>query len=113
MQRKDSGFTFVETLIATLLLFSILSLLIPALTFIKLEQAVFHERLRITSALHDDLSRYLWEPQLHEQVTYSVTPHKTQAEFSFTLEGDQLKGCATWQNAKQKREEKCLYGLLE
>ncbi|MFD1412764.1 hypothetical protein [Oceanobacillus jeddahense] len=112
MWKKDKGFTLFETVIASLLLFSMLTMLLPLLSLIAKEQYNSIEKVRITSKLHDDLQGVLIGTTPYPS-NYTITPYRTAAEFSFILEGDYLKGCAEWTNAKQKTETKCLYAILE
>ncbi|WP_152656210.1 hypothetical protein [Oceanobacillus sp. CFH 90083] len=112
MWKKDKGFTLFETLIASLLLFSMLTILLPLLSLIAREQYNSIERVQITSKLYDDLQEVLIGMAPYPN-KYTRTPYRTSAEFSFSLEGGYLKGCAEWTNAKQKTETKCLYALME
>ncbi|GEN87394.1 hypothetical protein [Oceanobacillus sojae] len=110
--KKDKGFTLFETLIASLLLFSMLTILLPLLSLLAKEQYNNIERLKITSKLHDELQGALVGMGTYPG-KYTIIPYRTPAEFSFALEGEYLKGCAEWTNAKQQTEEKCLYAILE
>ncbi|WP_143833235.1 prepilin-type N-terminal cleavage/methylation domain-containing protein [Oceanobacillus timonensis] len=110
--KNDKGFTLFETLIASLLLFTMLTMLFPLLSLLAKEQYDSVERVQITSKLHDDLQGVFIGITSYPS-NYTVTPYRTSAEFSFKLEGEYLKGCAEWTNAKQKTETKCLYAILE
>ncbi|GGP12753.1 hypothetical protein [Oceanobacillus neutriphilus] len=112
MLKKDKGFTLFETLIASLLLFSMLTILLPLLTLLAKEQYSNMERLKITSKLHDELQEALVGTVSYPS-EYTITPYRTSAEFSFALDGEYLKGCAEWTNAKQQTEKKCLYAIME
>ncbi|WP_339177931.1 hypothetical protein [Oceanobacillus sp. FSL W7-1293] len=112
MWKKDKGFTLFETLIASLLLFSMLTILLPLLSIIAKEQYNSIEKVQITSKLHDDMQGILAGAAPFSG-NYTVTPYQTPAAFSFSLEGKYLKGCAEWTNAKQKTESKCLYAIME
>ncbi|GIO23143.1 hypothetical protein J11TS1_17240 [Oceanobacillus sp. J11TS1] len=70
------------------------------------------ERLQITTKLHDELQGVLIGAAPYPS-KYMVTPYRASTEFSFVLEGEYVKGCAEWTNAKEKREKKCLYALME
>lgn len=70
------------------------------------------ERLQITSQLQDELQGVLNKDTAYPS-KYKMTPYRISAEFSFTLDGEYLKGCAEWTNAKEKREKKCLYAIME
>lgn len=102
MWKKDKGFTLFETLIASLLLFSMLTILLPLLSIIAKEQYNSIEKVQITSKLHDDMQGVLAGAAPFQDY-YTVTPYQTPAAFSFSLEGEYLKGCAEWTNAKQKK----------
>ncbi|MFD1066241.1 hypothetical protein [Oceanobacillus locisalsi] len=112
MLKNDKGFTLFETLIASLLLFSMLTMLLPLLSLLAKEQYDSVERVHITNELHDDLQGALIGITTYPS-NYTVTPYRASAAFSFKLEGEFLKGCAEWTNAKQKTETKCLYAVLE
>lgn len=112
MWKKDKGFTLFETLIASLLLFSMLTVLLPLLSLLAKEQYSNVERLKITSKLHDELQEALAGTVSYPS-EYTIIPYRTSAEFSFALDGEYLKGCAEWTNAKQQTEKKCLYAIME
>ncbi|RLL48086.1 hypothetical protein D8M04_02085 [Oceanobacillus piezotolerans] len=107
---KDEGFTLVEVIIASTLLLTVIIFFIPLISQLDKELSILDNRRHIVHALHDELQIYLW--------TKESLPHSSKEQINnqlveLSIEKDliYIKGCAQWENAREKMEEICLYGI--
>lgn len=107
-----NGFTFIEVLIASSIFFSFLTVTVPIVTLITKEQALLQDRQKIAVKLHEELQFFLWEDHSDLPVSDFVTIHTKRVNLVFTKSNFLIKGCATWENARQKEESICLYGHI-
>lgn|SRR5690625_1804958 len=105
-----NGFTLVEVLISSSIIFLFITIIFPLITLLYQEQKVLSDRRMITDQLHDELQQYIWLDSNLPQ-TYFKTIHSTKIHFHFTTEEEFIKGCVTWENVRQTEETFCLYGL--
>lgn len=108
---NNKGFTLIEVIIASSILFTVITTLAPLVTIIKYERHTLNEKRIISSYLHDELQEFLWKKN-------NPVPHSTvesvkyiDVKLSFTRESNYIKGCASWKNVKDKQEVICLYGV--
>lgn len=109
---KDSGFTLIEVLVAASILFMTVSTFLPIILILDAEQKILSDRRNLVYMLHDELQHYIWKPnssKLPSQFTETV--HAIPAQFEFSIEKQLLKGCVEWNNAKNRKEKICLYGI--
>ncbi len=108
MLKKVNGFTLIEVIIASSLLFSFILILVPAFSILHVEQTVLHDRLAIAYKLHDEMQPIIWEND-NFTASYDLLVNKQTVTIEIDHEHNYLKGCAYWKNAKQTNEEVCLY----
>lgn len=102
------GFTLIEALVAMSVIMMLVMTIIPIDIIIKQERSVLHDRRLIVSMLHDKLQQIIWENNTIN--SSSETVNNKMVTFEYNNEGEFIKGCASWENAKQARETICLYG---
>lgn len=106
--KNDKGFTLIEALVAMSIIMMLMATIIPIDIFIKQERRTLYERRIIVAYLHDTLQHIVWNhDDLNSNVRLVNGKHVT---VHYTNEMGLIKGCATWENAKQQKETKCLYG---
>lgn len=109
MLLNNRGFTLVEVIVASSMLVMIMMTILPISSLIEREKAVLSERRILSSKLHDELQPFLWNDQ-PLPARYSSKFNLIDVYFRFTFDGDYVKGCASWENARGKSETICLYG---
>lgn len=107
---NNKGFTLIEVLIATTILLLTVSIVFPLTSLLHQERKVLRERRIASAYLHDELQLYLWTETVLP-ATYTQTRQYIPFRFHFTNEDEWLKGCISWENARQTDETICLYGL--
>ncbi len=107
---NSRGFTLLEVLVASSIVFTLLTTIIPIASLLEQERVVERERLTFSARLHDELQSFLWN-DLQLPLSYSDVIHLIDVTFNFTHEGEYIKGCVNWENARKKSETICLYGL--
>jgi len=110
---KSNGFTLVEVLVAASIILMMVTTLLPISLLLYQERLVLSDQRTIHSQLHDELQPFLWTEQLGLPVTYYKNVHSIQLQFIFEREGDFIKGCVQWENARKANDEFCLYGASE
>ncbi|MBO1005850.1 prepilin-type N-terminal cleavage/methylation domain-containing protein [Pseudogracilibacillus auburnensis] len=109
--KNNKAFTFIETLVAMSILMMLVVTIIPIHTLMKQERKVLRDRRLIVSKLHDELQHMVWSNEELQHV--SITINQRHVNIEFQLENELIKGCATWENVKQKEETFCLFGKRE
>ncbi|WP_176330238.1 type II secretion system protein [Oceanobacillus rekensis] len=110
--RKDNGFTLIEVLVAASILFMTVSTFLPIILILDAEQKVLSDRRHLTHMLHDELQYFIWNPSTEKLPSqFTETVHTIPAKFEFSIEKQLIKGCVEWNNAKNRKEEICLYGI--
>jgi len=107
---NNNGFTLLEVLIAMSIIFMLMTTIIPITSLLERERTVLSERRMFSSKLHDELQPFLWN-DLQLPSSHSDVINLINVTFSFTYEGQYIKGCVNWENARKKSETICLYGL--
>lgn len=99
-------------LVAMSIVFMLVATVIPIDTLLKQERKKLHDRRIIAMELHDILQHIIWteakEPFSDNIQTVKIN-HIT-VHIQFKIENEWVRGCATWENAREKQEELCLYG---
>ncbi|WP_158591722.1 type II secretion system protein [Oceanobacillus halophilus] len=108
----NRGFTLIEVLVATGLLTTAISLLLPMISLLNNEQLILSERRQIMHELHDNLQPYLWKEK-SAPGEYSSKINGTLVTYEYAHEGEYVEGCAIWQNVRKTNETLCIYGIKE
>jgi hypothetical protein len=110
--RKDSGFTLIEVLAAASILFMTVSTFLPIILTLDAEQKVLSDRRHLAYMLHDELQHFIWDPLSSElPLQFNETVQSIPAQFEFSTDKQLIKGCVKWNNAKNRKEKICLYGI--
>lgn len=111
MLLKNDGFTVIEVFVAASIFFSTILIFIPIINNLESEKIVLSDRRVITYTLQEAFQYYLWETgyQLPKENTETINGNSVR--FLFQEVDEYIKGCVYWENAKQRSEEFCLYGL--
>lgn len=88
----------------------LITTILPITSLLEKERIVLSERRMLSSKLHDELQPLLWN-DLQLPLNYSEVIHSIDVTLNFAHEGQYIKGCVNWENARQKSETICLYGL--
>lgn len=109
MLSKNNGFSVVEVLVSASVILMLMTTIIPVTSLLEKERTVLGDRRIFVNRLHDELQPFLWS-DLSFPATYLILINQTDVTFNFTRKENYVKGCATWENARKKRETFCLYG---
>ena len=109
MLLNSRGFTLVEVILASSMIMVIIMTIVPMGSLLEREKAVLSERRILSLKLHDELQPFLWNDQ-PLPARYSSKFNLIDVHFRFTFDGDYVKGCVSWKNARGKSETICLYG---
>ena len=107
---NHKGFTLLEVLVATTIIFMLITTLIPLTTLLTKERKLASENLILANMLHDELQPFLWNNKSAPK-QFQKKVNSKKVIFSFTREDDFIKGCVKWTNVKNKGDSICLYGL--
>lgn len=110
MLNYNNGFTFVEVLISSSIILLLVAIFIPLTTLLKQEKTVLSHRRMASVQLHDELQKFIWTDSFVES-SYSKTFQSKPLYFDFIAEEEFIKGCVTWENARNREETFCLYGI--
>ncbi|WP_058307459.1 hypothetical protein [Gracilibacillus massiliensis] len=107
--RNQKGFYILETLISTMLFFTVCLTLLPIQYHLLLEKKIIHEETAAIYFLSEELHKaILNQPEEDKFIYHDVI--STPITIEFTSTPTLLKGCVTWINAKQTKQTKCLHG---
>lgn len=109
MLLNNNGFTLIEVLIGSSIIFMLITTILPIGSLLEQEKTVLSQRRILSAKLHDELQPFLWEG-LQVPVTYSNVVGLLDVTFNFSYDGEYIKGCVNWENARGKNETICLYG---
>lgn len=106
-----NGFIWIETLISLHIVLVLMTTAVPIYTSIQKEKEVLKDRSIYSLYLFNELQEVLHDESGAFNQRYEQVIDKRNIVFNFKMEGEYVKGCATWENAKKKSETRCLYGL--
>lgn len=109
--KKNEGFTLIEVLVAMSIVMMLVATIIPINILIKQERKILEDKRTISMRLHDELQKIVFEDMKPQNDTVEIG--NKSVYFTFRTEQELQKGCAIWENEKQKEETICLYGLKE
>ncbi|SHN12037.1 hypothetical protein SAMN05216179_2022 [Gracilibacillus kekensis] len=99
----------LETLISTMLFFTVCFTLLPIQYHLFLEKKIIHEETAVIYFLSEELHKaLLYQPDEMKYIYHDVI--STPITIEYTSTPPLLKGCVTWINAKQTKQTKCLHG---
>src|SRR5690625_3750715 len=101
----------VEVLITFSIVLMTVSIILPVTIFIKGERQIQADRLAVANKLQDHLQHYIYESKQSLPYSFTQLINDKQVKFDLRLEQTLVKGCATWENAKYKQENFCLYAI--
>lgn len=107
--KNSNGFFTVEAIASYTIFLTILLTLVPIIYQVKVDQETLSQRRYAQTALQDELLEHLYSSEAKDTVVYMDNQEST-VTFHFKNTADLVQGCATWLNAKKKKEEFCLYG---
>lgn len=110
MLSNNRGFTLIEVLVAFSLIMMLVTTFIPISSIIEKHTSILSDRRVISSKLHDELQKQLWEKKSLSSESVIIKVNKKAVTFFFTNENELIKGCAKWENVKNQNEKFCLYG---
>lgn len=111
MQNRN-GFSLIEVLIASSIVFTTIATFMPIISTLDTEQKVLSDRRKLAYLLHDELQEFIWNSDMKLPVTFTQTIDSSmEVQFEFLLENEFIKGCVEWNNAKNTNEQLCIYGL--
>ncbi len=109
---NQKGFYIMETLISIALFFAICLTLLPIQFQLLVEKKASNEEEAVIYFLSEEMHQTLLngipkEPLIdHKVIGRPIT-------LQFTSINSLIKGCVTWENAKNKVQTKCLYGKAD
>ncbi|WP_072887688.1 type II secretion system protein [Ornithinibacillus halophilus] len=107
--KKYNGFSLIEVLIASSIVFMVAITLVPLISTLNAEREALSIKRLVANELHDQLQLQLWN--LETVTQFKREFNNFEVHFSFYEEKGSIKGCAKWINVKQKEENLCIYGL--
>ncbi|MFD2209166.1 hypothetical protein ACFSMW_05510 [Virgibacillus halophilus] len=109
----QKGFTLYEVAAAAAILFTAISIVFPTVSLMAKERQALQQKILIASRLHDELELHTGKTKtLPESEKYTLKLNEALVEFTFSEDNSTIKGCAIWNNGKNKQETFCLYGYL-
>ncbi len=110
--QNRNGFTLIEVLIASGIIFTAIATFMPIISTLDIEQKVLSDRRKLAYLLHDELQQFIWSSNTLLPVAFTKTVDSyMEVQFDFQIENEFIKGCAEWNNAKNTEEQLCFYGL--
>ncbi|QGS68864.1 hypothetical protein CV093_11785 [Oceanobacillus sp. 143] len=110
---KANGFTLFEVIIASAILFSVITTVVPIVSTLEKEQQILSDRRMMTHTLHDEMQPFIWGSPLRLPIEHIKEVNQKQAVFRFTTENEYIEGCVSWKNVRERRENICLFGIYK
>lgn len=108
MCKGIKGFTLLETVIASSIIFLVIALTVPLQSIIKTERKLMLENREIAYILHAALLDYL---SIEDKISEKVVDYREkELTITFSNEDGLVTSCITWLNSKENRQVRCLYG---
>lgn len=111
--RKTDGFSLIEVLTAFSIVMMLIMTILPIVSRLQQEEMILSDRRHISNMLHDELQSVIWEDLDHLPSPVKKTIRSHDVTFKFNRKDSYIKGCSTWKNVKERKEEVCLYGMDE
>ncbi|WP_102027038.1 type II secretion system protein [Salirhabdus sp. Marseille-P4669] len=108
MLRSNKGFTLLETTAAFSIFIIILTAIVPMMIQTHLERENIELRSDMLTELHNELL-YAMNSKPISPLTKQLEINQTKAKIEIALTDNELEGCISWSNYKNKQERKCLY----
>lgn len=108
MFQTSKGFTMIETIATTTILFLALIIIIPSFILIQQERNALYDELNIINYLENTLQQIDHYDQQVQNV-FTETVNGISITLTFTLENDLWKGCAQWETNQKTEKTFCLY----
>ncbi|MDL4841556.1 hypothetical protein [Aquibacillus rhizosphaerae] len=112
MKMNSRGFLITEVVASFSVFVTIMLTVTPIFYQLTIEEHILKERRNIQSVLHDELQIVL-ATDFKTPIKKDINIDNQKVEVSFTEDSSLVKGCARWNNAKQVKEELCLYGYTK
>ncbi|GGN63895.1 type II secretion system protein [Oceanobacillus indicireducens] len=109
--KKKNGYSMIEVLIASSIFFQALILFIPIYADIQLAYDTLRDKRWAANQLQTELQQYIWGKPPPLPAVLETTRNDTLFHFEFNKEDIYMKGCVSWQNAKESEETICLFAL--
>lgn len=108
MLRNDNGFTLIEVLVATSLLFLTLSFILPSFVILHSERQSLYREIEIVQQLEQKLHDASLES---ERIPFQISEEISGRfiTYIFTIDDQLIKGCAHWETEKTDETSMCLY----
>ncbi|HLS23852.1 MAG TPA: hypothetical protein VK037_08070 [Pseudogracilibacillus sp.] len=107
---NSRGFIWVETLLSLQIVLILAITIMPLYSKITTEKDLLHKRTMYSLALYNELKEVVYKKGMGSYF-YEKEIDSSVVTFHFFDESPYIKGCISWTNAKDKKENLCLYRL--
>lgn len=111
MLRGNNGFTLLETIIATTIIFIIIAVSYQVNSHIKMEQKVMEDRRAISYAVHGELLLYIYNKK-NSDLSKDIVYKEVSLTVSFIYNKGLIKACTRFENIMEREEVICLHGWV-
>src|SRR5699024_7436377 len=91
---NNNGFTLIEVLLAFMIVFIVITTIVPIVSLIEYERTILSDRRTYTHVLHDELQPYLWESKATPD-TYTKKIAANEVTFQFSKREHLVKDVLT------------------
>lgn len=107
MLMNEKGVTWIEALYTASIIFTVILTMLPLYQIVMVERAVLLEKRQHLQMLQNHLMEFTYEKM---NITYlSIDMESDNGVYTFDVNHNLIKGCVTWENAKEQMDESCLY----
>lgn len=108
MLQKNKGFTLIELIATSTLLFTSILLLLPLFILVSDERELLYSELdiigRLEKQLHTTVNNNEELPTQHKEMI-----HELDVSYVFTRKDKLVKGCVLWETKQKNEKIFCLY----
>lgn len=109
---SNKGYVLIDSLVAAAIIMMLIYTIIPIASLLTHEKEFLSEKRHISTLLYDEMQLFITN-QNSLPAKYDKKFREKTISFHFDHQNEaMIKGCVTWENMNERKEEFCLYGTI-